>query len=270
MNWSWGTGSSEDQVGRNALEKPLDRQSGHHDDRPPFFGATIGDFNCGLRGFTREAFGRMDLRARGMELASEMVMKATVLGCGWRRFPRFSFRTGAASLPYAPVARRLEEPAHHAGLQPALAFLLSRSGGIARRRRALHPAPAWFVAHRCINLDVDTLPFAAAFILIGFQSIYSGSIPKSSPRRGLSTRPCPAAMARPIISLERSLAIGMGFFAIGFAGGLFALVSWAHHSFGLMDVERLLRIADPSALAMTWRANRFIQFFLSLLLMRKD
>jgi hypothetical protein len=41
-----------------------------------FTGSTIGDSQCGLRAFTRDAFKRMELRSSGMELASEMVLKA--------------------------------------------------------------------------------------------------------------------------------------------------------------------------------------------------
>lgn len=36
------------------------------------------DFHCGLRGFTKDAFLRMDLRTTGMEFASEMVIKANL------------------------------------------------------------------------------------------------------------------------------------------------------------------------------------------------
>ena len=36
------------------------------------------DFHCGLRGFTKDAFLRMDLRTTGMEFASEMVIKANI------------------------------------------------------------------------------------------------------------------------------------------------------------------------------------------------
>lgn len=42
-----------------------------------FAGSRIGDSQCGLRAFTREAFERMDLRSTGMELASEMILKAS-------------------------------------------------------------------------------------------------------------------------------------------------------------------------------------------------
>src|SRR5437879_5705718 len=45
-----------------------------------FFRCPVGDFNCGLRAFSADAFRRMDLRTTGMEFASEMIVKATLLG----------------------------------------------------------------------------------------------------------------------------------------------------------------------------------------------
>ena len=45
-----------------------------------FTGSTIGDSQCGIRAFTREAFEKMELRSSGMELASEMVLKASRRG----------------------------------------------------------------------------------------------------------------------------------------------------------------------------------------------
>jgi glycosyltransferase involved in cell wall biosynthesis len=44
------------------------------------FSAPVGDIYCGLRGFRRSAYERMQLRAAGMEFAAEMVIKATQLG----------------------------------------------------------------------------------------------------------------------------------------------------------------------------------------------
>lgn len=41
-----------------------------------FTGSRIGDSQCGLRAFSRDAFERMELRSSGMELASEMILKA--------------------------------------------------------------------------------------------------------------------------------------------------------------------------------------------------
>lgn len=41
-----------------------------------FYKSDIRDFHCGLRGYDREAFLRLDLRTTGMEYASEMVVMA--------------------------------------------------------------------------------------------------------------------------------------------------------------------------------------------------
>src|SRR5262249_2756192 len=43
------------------------------------FHCPIRDFHCGLRGYSREAFQKMDLHTTGMEFASEMVIKATLM-----------------------------------------------------------------------------------------------------------------------------------------------------------------------------------------------
>src|SRR5581483_5758005 len=43
-----------------------------------FFRCPAHDFHCGLRGFTREAFQKMDLKTAGMEFAAEMIIKATL------------------------------------------------------------------------------------------------------------------------------------------------------------------------------------------------
>jgi glycosyltransferase involved in cell wall biosynthesis len=44
-----------------------------------FFKTRISDCNCGLRGFSKEAFAKMDVHSTGMEFASEMIIKAGLL-----------------------------------------------------------------------------------------------------------------------------------------------------------------------------------------------
>lgn len=44
-----------------------------------FFKTPVNDFHCGLRGFTKEAIQSMNLQTTGMELASEIVIKASIL-----------------------------------------------------------------------------------------------------------------------------------------------------------------------------------------------
>ena len=44
------------------------------------FGVGLGDVNCGMRGLRKEAFERMGLKADGMEFATEMLVKASLVG----------------------------------------------------------------------------------------------------------------------------------------------------------------------------------------------
>lgn len=44
------------------------------------FRTGLGDVNCGMRGLTKAAFERMGLKADGMEFATEMIVKASLLG----------------------------------------------------------------------------------------------------------------------------------------------------------------------------------------------
>lgn len=43
------------------------------------FNSNIGDFHCGLRGFTNTAYKKMDLKSDGMEFATEMIAKSSLL-----------------------------------------------------------------------------------------------------------------------------------------------------------------------------------------------
>ncbi len=51
------------------------------------FSTGIGDVNCGMRGLTKEAFARLGLKADGMEFATEMVVKASLLGLSIAEVP---------------------------------------------------------------------------------------------------------------------------------------------------------------------------------------
>jgi len=43
-----------------------------------FYHSKIGDFNCGLRGYYRQAILDLDLKCLGMEYASEMIVQANL------------------------------------------------------------------------------------------------------------------------------------------------------------------------------------------------
>ncbi len=64
-----------------------------------FSGLKVGDSQCGLRGFTRDALNRLDLRTDGMELASEMILKSARRGLKVADVPvPYNIRLGEAKL----------------------------------------------------------------------------------------------------------------------------------------------------------------------------
>src|SRR6266481_3465988 len=77
------------------------------------FHARIGDGYCGMRGFTRSLYDRLDLRSTGMEFALEMIIKSAQIGARIAEIPIIlwpdkrgraphlrSFRDGWRRLPF--------------------------------------------------------------------------------------------------------------------------------------------------------------------------
>jgi glycosyltransferase involved in cell wall biosynthesis len=64
------------------------------------YGARISDANCGMRGFTRDAVRRMDLRTTGMELASEMVIRSAKANLKVTEVPIDFYRDGRGRPPH--------------------------------------------------------------------------------------------------------------------------------------------------------------------------
>lgn len=65
-----------------------------------FFRTSIGDFHCGLRGFTKTAYEKMDLNSQGMEFASEIVVKASMLKLKITEVPTTVFAAGRSRKPH--------------------------------------------------------------------------------------------------------------------------------------------------------------------------
>ena len=137
-----------------------------------FFHSPVGDFYCGLRGFRKDAFERMDLRTTGMEFATEMVVKATVLKLRIAEVPTTLSPDGRNRPPHLRTWRD--------GWRTLRFFLL-----YSPRWLFLYPAqPSWWPgtllglwllpAPRTVGnvtFDVHTILYGAAFVLLGFQSI---------------------------------------------------------------------------------------------------
>ena len=65
-----------------------------------FTGARLGDFYCGLRGFSRAAYDRLTLQSTGMEFALEMLVKGTLFGMNITEVPTTLSLSGPGRCPH--------------------------------------------------------------------------------------------------------------------------------------------------------------------------
>lgn len=64
------------------------------------FATPCGDFHCGIRAFSKDAYERMNLRMPGMEFASEMVMQASLQGMRIAEVPATLRKDGRGRPPH--------------------------------------------------------------------------------------------------------------------------------------------------------------------------
>lgn len=70
-----------------------------------FFKIPIWDFHCGLRGFSKSAVGKLDLKTTGMEFASEMVVKSALMGLSITEVPTTLKPDGRTRAPHLKTWR---------------------------------------------------------------------------------------------------------------------------------------------------------------------
>src|SRR5882724_6440562 len=137
-----------------------------------FFRSPVGDFYCGLRGFRKDAYERMGLRTTGMEFATEMIVKATLLRLQIAEVPTTLSPDGRSRPPHLRTWRDgwrtlrfflLYSP-RWLFLYPGMALMLA---GFALGLWLL-PAPRPVGG---VTFDVHTLVYAAAFVMLGFHAI---------------------------------------------------------------------------------------------------
>lgn len=237
-----------------------------------FFRANVGDFNCGLRGFSKDAFGRMDLRTTGMEFASEMVVKASLLRMKVSEVPTMLSPDGRNRRPHL---RSWRDGWRH------LRFLLMYSP----RWLFLYPGMLMFLAGLVvaaillpgpvvvngIGFDVHTLLYAFIATLLGFQFVAFAVFTKvfAITEGLLPYDPRLAAVFR-WVKLETGLVVGGLLIAFGIGGSIFAVSHWASESFGALNPDRMLRIVMPAVFSVALGVQIVCSsFFLSILGLRR-
>jgi glycosyltransferase involved in cell wall biosynthesis len=217
------------------------------------FRVNVGDFHCGIRGFSKRSFQSMDLRTTGMEFASEMVIKAKLMGLKMTEVPTILSPDGRSRpphlLPYRDAWRHLRfmllfSP-NWLFLYPGLVmmFVGLAVGGL------LLGQPIYI---NSVRLGLDTLVYCSTFLVAGFQAIlFSLLSRKYALQEGLYPLTVRDHTYGQLLTLERGLVAGAGILLVGLVSGLYAVWEWKQHAFGMLETERIARIVLPSSVAIS-------------------
>jgi len=208
------------------------------------FHAGVGDSYCGMRGFSRALYDKLDLRSSGMEFALEFVIKAGQIGARISEIPIIlwpdkrgrpphlrSFRDGWRSLRfmllYAPNWLYLVPGGLFLACGLALIFWLL-------------PGPRQLTSR--ITLDVHTMVFGVIFTLLGAQILSIGAFAKVfsyAARFDRGTISLKRYLKR--ITLETGLLLGGLIFLAGLLGCIRITWGWAAGGFGpLFQIRQIL------------------------------
>jgi len=208
-----------------------------------FFGAKVGDFHCGLRGFQRQRMLALNLRTTGMEFASEMVVRAVLAGYAVAEVPTVLRKDGRSrpshlrtwSDGWKHLRFLLMYSPNWLFLVPGIALIGLGVIGAA----LLLPGPFLIGP---VSFDIHTFIVACIFILLGMQSITFGIVAR---RYGIRTGLIPASPRRTWMletaTLERLLIVALGIMVLGIGGVFWCVGLWASAGFGPLEYAVLVR-----------------------------
>lgn len=211
------------------------------------FKAPIHDVYCGMRGFTKDLYERLEMRSPGMEFATEMIIKSSVRGERIAEVPISLHPDGRKS--HAPHLRTFRD-----GWRTLRFFFMSSPkwlftipglvaigvgllfAGLALGGATVGPA----------RFDAHTLLFASLAIILGFQTLTFGVFArKYGIDEGLLFASPGAHRLLRWITLERGLVIGGLVFLAGAAILGAAVLSWFRVDFGDLDYSATMRLVVP-------------------------
>lgn len=217
-----------------------------------FFKINIGDFHCGLRGFKKEAFYKMNLQTTGMEFASEMIVKSKLNNLSIAEVPTILSPDGRTRPPHLNTWQDgwrhlrfllLYSP-NWLFLIPGLILLVF--GFIGSVVLVIQP-----IQLNNITLDVHTLLYTATSIIIGFQfvlfygltkiyAVENNLLPKSNRYQKLFK----------FLNLEKGLIIGGLFVVLGIVLTVVSVSLWQATNFSNLEPTKLLRYVIPAIISL--------------------
>jgi glycosyltransferase involved in cell wall biosynthesis len=236
------------------------------------FWSDIHDVYCGMRGFTKELYDRLDQRCTGMEFATEMILKSTLKGANLAEVPITLHPDGRKSHP--PHLRTFRDgwrtlrffliySPRWLFVYPGLLLILL---GLVGYGLAL---PGVTIGG--VTFDAHTLLLASLSIILGVQAIVFGIFTKTF---AIAERLLPEDRRLNwlfrLIPLERGLLLGAGTLIVGLALLLAAVNQWRQHEFGPLDYAHTMRWVIPGAtFTMLGFQTILSSFFVSILGLRR-
>ncbi|HEV8270913.1 MAG TPA: glycosyltransferase family 2 protein [Chitinophagaceae bacterium] len=229
-----------------------------------FFRSKAGDILCGLRGVTKKAFEKMELRTTGMEFCPEMIVKATL------------HKMKVAEVPIQLYPDKRNRASHLKTWQDGwrnLRFLLLYSpkwlflipgmiillfGFLLSIFLIKSPLP---IAGK--KLDVHTLIYTSGCTLLGFQFItfYFFTRLYAATHGLLPFQEKFLLNFNKYFKLERGLLFGFLLIIGGIALSIRSFLFWEHIGFGNLDPMVVLRWVIPSMTLIILGVQIIISFF---------
>jgi glycosyltransferase involved in cell wall biosynthesis len=230
-----------------------------------FFRTGINDAHCGMRAVRREVLPRLDLRATGMEFASEMVIRAAKEQLRIDEFP----------IEYHPRGGESKLSSFRDGWRH-LRFLLVHSPNhlFIVPGAVLASIGALIVVFVGSGLDffgrawgLHALIGGALLMIVGTQVLALGLCAHAYGTYFMAEKDPWFDRMRARFRLEHGLLLGGLFVLIGLGMGIVIVSSWISHGFGSLSYERLAVVA--ASLLIVGIQIFFSSFLLSILGLRR-
>jgi glycosyltransferase involved in cell wall biosynthesis len=237
-----------------------------------WFRAPINDVYCGLRGFTKELYDRLDQRCTGMEFATEMIIKSSLYGVKIAEVPITLHPDGRKS--HAPHLKTFRD-----GWRTLRFFLMYSPRWLFLAPGALLVVlglvgyvlalPGMTITG--VTFDAHTLLFATLFILCGYQAILFAIFTKVfAISEGLMPEDPRLNKFFELVNLERGLITGAGSLIIGVILLLLSINQWRVNHFGALEYSHTMRWVIPGATLTALGFQTILSgFFVSILGMRR-